>query len=46
MHSLPVEPAVIEFHHSPLCIFLPPELRGEWVTMGCGILDFQGTSQL
>lgn len=46
MHSLPVEPAVIEFCYSPLCILLPPELRGKWVTMGCGIQDLQGTSQL
>lgn len=46
MHSLPVEPAVIEFRHCPLCILLPPELRGKWVTMGCGIQDLQGTSQL
>lgn len=27
MHSLPVEPAVIEFRHCPLCILLPPELN-------------------
>jgi hypothetical protein len=27
MHSLPIEPAVIEFSHCSLCIFLPPELR-------------------
>lgn len=27
MHGLPVEPAVIEFCHSPLCILLPPELN-------------------
>lgn len=27
MHSLPVEPAVIEFGHSPLCILLPAELN-------------------
>lgn len=27
MHSLPVEPAVIEFRHSSLCILLPPELN-------------------
>lgn len=27
MHGLPVEPAVIEFSHSPLCILLPAELN-------------------
>lgn len=27
MHSLTVEPAVIEFSHSPLCILLPAELN-------------------
>lgn len=27
MHGLPVEPAVIEFIHGPLCILLPPELN-------------------
>lgn len=27
MHSLPVESAVIEFCHSPLCILLLPELN-------------------
>lgn len=26
MHSLPVEPAVIELNHCPLCIFLAPKL--------------------
>lgn len=26
MHSLPIEPAVIEFSHCPLCILLPPKL--------------------
>lgn len=26
MHSLPVEPAVIELNHCPLCIFLTPKL--------------------
>lgn len=30
VHGLPVEPAVIEFGHSPLCILLPAELRGKW----------------
>lgn len=34
MHSLPVEPAVIEFSHRPLCILLTPKLRGKsiWVS--------------
>lgn len=27
MHSLPVEPTVIEFSHSPLSVLLPPELH-------------------
>lgn len=26
MHSLPVEPAVVEFSHCPLCILLSPKL--------------------
>lgn len=29
VHSLPIEPAVIEFGHCPLCILLSPKLRGK-----------------
>lgn len=34
MHCLPVEPAVIEFSHRPLCILLTPKLRGKWIGVG------------
>lgn len=33
MHSLPIEPAVIEFSHCPLCILLAPKLRGKSVNV-------------
>ena len=34
MHCLPIEPAVIEFSHCPLCILLTPKLREKSIRVG------------
>lgn len=33
MHSLPIEPAVIELSHCTLCILLTPKLRGKSISV-------------